>query len=112
LFDALAPLLEIGGYAIVASAGGLGLLYWPYLLLAAATPILFGTGVALSAVMLSDFATQRYMRGRDLALLVAVAVLENCGYRQVNSWWSCVATAKALGQPPGWGVVKRSAFEA
>ena len=44
-------------------------------------------------------------------LLVIVAVLENCGYRQVNAWWSCVGTVQAMTRKGGWGVVKRRAFE-
>jgi hypothetical protein len=51
------------------------------------------------------------MRGRDLGLLMAAAVLENCGYRQLNSWWSCVGTIQAVTRKRGWGVMKRQVFE-
>ena len=54
--------------------------------------------------------TRRYLRGRDLALLLAVAVLENCGYRQLNSWWGCVGTVQAVTGKGGWGPMTRRAF--
>ena len=50
-----------------------------------AVSVLFGAAVTLLAVLMSDVATRRYMRGRDLVLLVAVAILESFGYRQMNA---------------------------
>jgi hypothetical protein len=55
---------------------------------------------------------RRYMRGQDLALLVAVAVLESFGYRQLNSLWGCIGTVQALRGRRGWGPMKRRAFQA
>ena len=73
--------------------------------------VLFGAAVTLLALLMSDVATHRYMGGRDLILLVAVVLLESCGYRQVNAWWGCVGTVQAVTSPAGWGVIKRRAFE-
>jgi hypothetical protein len=47
--------------------------------------VLFGAAVTLLAVLMSDVTSRAYMRGRDLRLLVAVAILESFGYRQVNA---------------------------
>jgi hypothetical protein len=74
--------------------------------------VMFGTAATLMAVLLSDVATGRYMRGRDLVLLLAAVILESCGYRQVNSWWGCVGTVQALSGGGEWGVMKRRAFDA
>lgn len=51
------------------------------------------------------------LQGGSLALLVLVAILENCGYRQLNAWWSCVGTVQAMTGKGGWGVMKRRAFD-
>ena len=75
-----------------------------------AVSVLFGVAVTLLAVLLSDVATRRYMRGKDLALLVAVAILESFGYRQMNSLWGCLGTVQALTGKGGWGPMKRRAF--
>jgi hypothetical protein len=56
---------------------------------------LFGASVTLLAVLQSDATTRRCQEGGDRALLMAVAVLENCGYRQLNAWWGCVGTVQA-----------------
>jgi hypothetical protein len=42
---------------------------------------------------------------------MAVALLENCGYRQLNACWALVGTVQALTGKGGWRVMKRRAFE-
>jgi hypothetical protein len=96
---------------IVAVAAFLGLLNWHYFLAMIAASALLGTAVTLIAVLLSDIVTGRYLRGRELALLVVAAILEGFGYRQLNSWWGCVGTVQALSGRGGWGVIRRRAFD-
>jgi cellulose synthase/poly-beta-1,6-N-acetylglucosamine synthase-like glycosyltransferase len=110
-FEGVGPLLEITGYAVTAVAAVLGLISWYHFGSLLAVSLLFGIAVTLLAVLLNDLSTQRYLRGRDLVRLVAVAVLENFGYRQLNAWWACVGTFQALTGKGGWGVMKRHAFE-
>ena len=110
LFEGIGPLLEVGGYGIVLAAALVGLLNWEYCRLMIVVSVLLGTAVTLLAVLMSDIATRRYMRGRDLLLLVVVVVLESCGYRQVNAWWGCVGTVQAMSGKGGWGVMKRRTF--
>jgi hypothetical protein len=60
---------------------------------------------------MNDVTSRQYMRGRDLALLVIVAIVESFGYRQVNSLWGCVGTVQAMTGKGGWGVMKRKSFQ-
>jgi cellulose synthase/poly-beta-1,6-N-acetylglucosamine synthase-like glycosyltransferase len=110
VFDGVGPLLEIIGLGVTAAAVLLGVLHWWYFAVMTAVSVLLGASVTLIAVLLSDVATGRYMRGRDLGLLVTVAFLESFGYRQLNSWWGCVGTAQAVSGRSGWGVMKRRGF--
>lgn len=111
VFEGLGPLLEIAGYSVTAGAALLGLINWQMFVVMTAVSVLFGAAVTLLALLMSDVATRRYMGGGDLVLLVAVALLESCGYRQMNAWWGCVGTAQAMTGPAKWGVIKRRAFE-
>ena len=88
----------------------LGYLNWEYCGMMIAVSVLFGAAVTLLAVLLSDATSRQYMQGRDLALLVAVAILESFGYRQLNALWGCVGTVQALTGKGGWGSMKRQAF--
>ena len=88
----------------------LGLLNWPHYRAMLAGSILFGAATTLVSVFLSDVSTRKYMRPRDLALIDASAILENAGYRQLNSWWGCVGTVQAMTGKSGWGPMTRKAF--
>jgi cellulose synthase/poly-beta-1,6-N-acetylglucosamine synthase-like glycosyltransferase len=111
-FEGLGPLLEVGGALVTILGAALGYLNWEYFVVMMAVSVLFGVAVTLVAVLLSDISTRRYMRGSDLALLVVVAILENFGYRQMNSLWGCLGTVQALSGKSGWGSMKRQAFRA
>jgi cellulose synthase/poly-beta-1,6-N-acetylglucosamine synthase-like glycosyltransferase len=111
VFEGLGPPLEVTGYAITAAAAAWGLVEWRHFRLLLLISFLVGASVTLLAVLLSDVTTRRYWRGRDFALLMAVAVLENCGYRQLNAWWGCVGTVQAWTGTGEWGAMKRRAFE-
>jgi cellulose synthase/poly-beta-1,6-N-acetylglucosamine synthase-like glycosyltransferase len=109
-FEGFGPLLEVTGYLITTVAVLLGILDWSHYRVLLAVSILFGASTTLLAVLLNDLTARRYLRGRDLAVLCAAAVLENAGYRQLNAWWSCVGTLQALAGRGGWGPMKRRAF--
>jgi hypothetical protein len=64
----------------------------------------------MAGVLLNDVATRRYMRGRDLVMLVVVALTENFWYRQLNNWWGVVGTVQALTGKGRWGTMKRQAL--
>jgi cellulose synthase/poly-beta-1,6-N-acetylglucosamine synthase-like glycosyltransferase len=110
IFEGLGPLIEVAGYVVTTVAAVTGLLDWRHYGLLLAVSVLLGASTTLLAVFLSDLTARRYLRGRDLALLCAAAVLENVGYRQLNSWWGCVGTIQALTGKGGWGPMKRRAF--
>ncbi len=110
IFEGLGPLIELLGYVVTTMAFFLGLLNWQHYRVMLAASILFGAATTLVSVFLSDVSTRKYLRLRDLALLVASAILENAGYRQLNSWWGCVGTVQAMTGKGGWGPMKRKAF--
>jgi cellulose synthase/poly-beta-1,6-N-acetylglucosamine synthase-like glycosyltransferase len=109
-FEGLGPLIESGGYLVTFVAAALGYLNWKYFGTMIAVSVLFGVAVTLVAVLLNDVAMRRYMGRKDLVLLVAVAILESFGYRQLNSLWGCLGTVQALTGKGGWGPMKRRAF--
>jgi cellulose synthase/poly-beta-1,6-N-acetylglucosamine synthase-like glycosyltransferase len=110
-FEGLGPLLEGAGYLVTFVAAVLGYLNWEYFRLMLVVSVFFGAAVTLVAVLQSDVMSRRYVKGHDLALLVAVAILESFGYRQLNALWGCVGTVHALTGKGGWGSMKRRAFQ-
>ena len=109
-FEGLGPLLEVSGYFVTTLAFMVGLLNWSHYRVLLASSFLFGAATTLVAVFLSDLIARRYMRGRDLAVLLLAAILESAGFRPLNSWWGCVGTAQAITGKSGWGHITRRAF--
>jgi cellulose synthase/poly-beta-1,6-N-acetylglucosamine synthase-like glycosyltransferase len=111
VIEGIGPVLELAGYAVTTAAALLGLLNWHYWRILLVVSVLFGIATTLFSLLLSDVATRRYIRGFDLVRLVMIAIVENCGYRQVNAWWGCVGTVQSLAGKQGWGAMKRRAFD-
>ena len=109
-FEGLGPLIEFTGYVVTTLAFFMGLLNWQHYRMLLVVSILFGAATTLVSVVLSDLSTRKYLRFRDLGLLLTCAVLENAGYRQLNSWWGLVGTWQAMTGKGGWGAMKRKAF--
>ncbi|WBY02221.1 glycosyltransferase [Ramlibacter tataouinensis] len=107
-FEWLGPLVELAGYVFMAVAFAAGLVSWQafavFLFLA------IGLGILLSAsgLLLEEIAFHVYPRRRHLLVLAAVVVLENFGYRQINSWWRLVGLYRWAAQRESqWGAMKR-----
>ena len=110
IFEGLGPLIELLGYVVTTVAFFLGMLNWQHYRVMLAASILFGAATTLVSVFLSDVSARKYLRMGDLGLIVASAILEHAGYRQVNSWWGCVGTVQAMTGKGGWGPMTRKAF--
>jgi len=64
------------------------------------------------AVGLEEISFRRYPRFRDLIHLFGLAILENLGYRQINSWWRIRGMIRFLRRQGGWGEMTRKGFGA
>ncbi len=80
---------------------------------AAAFPLVaVGLGVLLSAssIALEEMSFHVYPRARDTARLFLMSVLENFGYRQLNSVWRIIGMfGWILRRPARWGEMPRGA---
>jgi cellulose synthase/poly-beta-1,6-N-acetylglucosamine synthase-like glycosyltransferase len=110
LFEWLGPFVELFGYLFMAVAWWQGWVSWEsfgiFLFLA------IGLGILLSAfgLLLEEISFHLYPRPSHLLILAAVVVLENFGYRQINSWWRLIGLYKwAIREEAKWGVMTRKA---
>ena len=107
-FEWLGPVIELGGYAFMVFAYLSGLISWDAF--AVFLFVAIGLGILLSAsgLLLEEMAFQLYPRLSDLAVLALVIVIENFGYRQLNSWWRLIGLYRWAAQSESkWGEMKR-----
>ncbi|GAA6754766.1 MAG: glycosyltransferase [Thermus sp.] len=111
LFEALGPVVEVLGYALLP-------LFWPLGLLNAEVAVLFlllavGYGVLLShlAVGMETLLLKRYPRLRDRLWLLLLGVLEALGYRQLLALERFLATFQVWRKRGEWGEMRRKGLE-
>lgn len=110
IVDVLGPLIEIVGYVLVPLLWSLGLLALPWLLAFLAVTFTFGIFVSIATLVLEEIQLRRFPRARELAVLAAVAVLENVGYRQLSNIWRLQGWWQFLRKQQSWGTMTRKGF--
>jgi cellulose synthase/poly-beta-1,6-N-acetylglucosamine synthase-like glycosyltransferase len=108
--DVLGPLVEVFGYFLVPLLYALGLLSVDYLLAFLAVTFTLGIFVSAATLILEEVELRRFPKARDLAILTAVAVAENFGYRQLANFWRIRGWWQFLRKQQGWGTMTRKGF--
>lgn len=109
LFEGVGPAIELLGYLLMLGGFAFGLVSPPAL--AAFLLLAIGMGILLSVngLLLETLSFRIYARRRDLVGLFLIAVLENFGYRQLNTLWRCRGLWQWLSQRERvWGQMRRS----
>lgn len=110
LFEWLGPLVELGGYLFMAVAFALGAISWTAFAVFLFVAVGLGILLSVSALMLEEMSFHMYPKGQHIFWLGVAVVLENFGYRQVNSWWRLVGLYRwARNTESSWGTMTRSA---
>jgi hypothetical protein len=63
--------------------------------------------LSVAALALEEFSFRRHPRKREVVRLVAYAIVENLGYRQLNDVWRNLAFVDLARRRTGWGVQRR-----
>ncbi len=83
--ELLSPVIEIAGYFVFFLSLLLGSLQWKAFAAFLLLSVMMGINLSLFAVVLEEFTLHRYPRVRDFLRLLAGAVFENIGYRQITT---------------------------
>jgi cellulose synthase/poly-beta-1,6-N-acetylglucosamine synthase-like glycosyltransferase len=108
LFEAMAPLLEASGYLLFLWFCWHTSLNTPYVVLFLWLAIFLGILNSIVAIALAVSTGHRYQGVRALVTLLATALLENLGYRQLTVWWRLRGTLDFLRGKQGWGRMTRA----
>jgi len=107
LFEAVEPLVEVLGYAIVITLIVEDSANWTYLVAFFLIAVVTGQVLNATALLIEEIGFRRYRAG-DLARLAGWGLVESLWFRPALAWWRLRATADALiGRRPGWGTIPR-----
>jgi cellulose synthase/poly-beta-1,6-N-acetylglucosamine synthase-like glycosyltransferase len=108
--EMLGPAVEILGYFSFALTVAMGWASPAYVAAFLSVAVLLGIVLSVVAVVLEELSFRRYPRTRDLLRLFGLAVLENFGYRQVNTFWRIRGMVSKLRGAREWGSMERKGF--
>jgi cellulose synthase/poly-beta-1,6-N-acetylglucosamine synthase-like glycosyltransferase len=107
IFEFLGPAVEVIGPPLTIVAYFLHDLSLLFLIAFLVVAFLLGLILTTAALALEEFNFRRHTRGRDVARMLAYAVLENFGYRQLNDIWRLMALFDLARKKQGWGAQVR-----
>lgn len=109
--DVLGPVAEFIGYMLLPAFSALGQLASEYLFAFLALNIAFGVALSVGALALEEVELRRVSSARDLVVLLGAAILENFGYRQLNTLWRVRGLCEWASGAQSWGVMTRRGFQ-
>jgi cellulose synthase/poly-beta-1,6-N-acetylglucosamine synthase-like glycosyltransferase len=111
VFEGIGALIEASGYVYIAIGLLMGFVSPTMGLAFFVVAVAFGVFVSVVSFLLEVISFNVYDKPTDLVRLFGAAILENLGYRQVNSWWRLIGTLRMLRGGTGeWGTIERSEF--
>ena len=110
VFELFGPIIEVAGYVFIITCALMGWIAWPQAGIFLGLAIGLGVLLSTSAIMLEELSFHMYPRFKQLAVLYAVAVLENFGFRQLTAIWRFQGLVRWLrGGEHKWEAITRSA---
>lgn len=107
MVDVLGPVIDILAFLTIVFGLAFGILSTEQVILFTIVSFLYGTVISIGAVVIGELHYRRYQTLRDIFLLVASTVVENFGYRQINSIWRVRAFYDFFRGGTSWGSMKR-----
>ncbi len=85
--EMVSPLIEFTGYIVVPLSYIFGMINYDFFMLFLLLAVAYGILLSTTGVFLEELTYRRYPKWNDLFVLLSYGVLENFGYRQINSFW-------------------------
>jgi len=95
-FEWLGPVVETCGYLFVIAGFALGIVSLSVFITFMLLAVGFGILLSTCALLLEEISFHIYKRPRHVLMLFGIAVLENFGYRQLNTLWRMAAVFQHL----------------
>jgi cellulose synthase/poly-beta-1,6-N-acetylglucosamine synthase-like glycosyltransferase len=111
LFELLAPVIEVTGFATVLLAALFGALSWTFFLQFVLFGYGFATVISIGSVLQEELTYKRYNDWQDVARLVSYCFLEHFPYRQLHVMWRLQGLWQYFRGDMAWRPLKRQGPE-
>lgn len=107
-FEAMGPVVEMLGYVTLVASYFLHILFIQFAVLFILLSLLYGMLLSQVAVGIETLLLARYPRTRDRVILVAAALFEFFGYRQILTFERFIAMFQIRTKRGKWGAMTRT----
>jgi cellulose synthase/poly-beta-1,6-N-acetylglucosamine synthase-like glycosyltransferase len=110
IFEMAGPLFEILGYALIIVSYAVGAISLQAAVILTLLAVSLGMLLSVSALLLEEISFHIYEKPSQLLVLLLAVIIENLGYRQLNSVWRMMGLWKwATNAKSSWGTMTRKA---
>ena len=110
IFEMPGPIVEMTGYIVVPATFIAGVINLEFFIAFLSLAVLFGIVLSTGSLVLEELSFRRFPRAVDLLILMGVGVIENVGYRQINTVWRILAFRDFIRGNTAWGRMERRGF--
>ena len=100
--EMLSPVIEVLGYVAMTGAFIFNIINLKFFLLFLFLAVFYGVFLSVASVFLEEMTYRRYPGWEHLFILLLFGVLENFGYRQINTFWRFLAFFQYLFGTQKW----------
>ncbi len=108
--DVIGPPLEALGYIFMPLLYVVGILNLDFFMAYLALTFVFGVGISVGSLALEEIEMRRYPKPSYLLVLMLAAILENFGYRQLNTLWRIQGWWQYVRGHTDWATAARVGF--
>ncbi|MBQ4249674.1 MAG: glycosyltransferase family 2 protein [Clostridia bacterium] len=110
IFELIGPIFEVMGYISVPVAFILGIINIHFMISFFIVAVLYGIILSTGALLMEEKTFRKYPKISQILKLYLYAIIDNFGYRQLNSIYKVEATFGYRKNKSSWGSMKRRAF--
>ncbi len=110
IFELIGPVFEVMGYFSVPISFLLGIVDLHFMLSFFLVAVLYGTILSVGALLMEENTFRKYPRISQILKLFFYAVLDNFGYRQLNTIYKVEAMLGYRKNKSSWGSIQRRTF--
>ncbi len=111
IFELIGPIFEVIGYVSVPLSFILGIVDLKFMISFFLVAILYGIILSTGALLMEENTFRKYPKISQILKLYLYAILDNFGYRQLNTIFKFEATFGYRKNKSSWGSIKRRGFE-
>ncbi len=110
IFEVIGPFLEMVGYITVPISYIFGIINLNFFIAFYAVAVLYGIVLSIGSLLLEENTFKKYPSLKQLCKLTLYSIIDNFGYRQLNSIFRVEAMLTYQKNKNSWGSMKRKGF--